>query len=102
MGRISKTGELVKEILTRQPLARDDDYILYAYVLNRYGISKDITFWDLRSKVQESIVPSMESVGRARRKCQELYPALRASKRVARGRADQVEEYESFAAQNCI
>lgn len=102
MSRISKIGELVKEILTRQPLARDDDYTLYAYVLNHYGISKDITFWDLRAKVKDGEVPSMESVGRARRKCQELYSGLRASSEVAKGRAEQVEVYEDFAAQNRI
>lgn len=100
--KVSKTGELVKAILTEKPLARDDDYTLYGYVLNHYGLSKNITFWDIRANVKDGIIPSMESVGRARRKCQELYPALRASKRVAEGRAEQVPDYESFAAQNRV
>lgn len=102
MSRVSKTGEIVKEILVKSPQARDDDYTLYAYVLNHYGISKNITFWDLRTKVKDGEVPSMESVGRARRKCQELYPGLRASQPVAKGRAEQVEVYEDFASQRAI
>lgn len=102
MSKISKTGEMVKDILTVSPAARDDDFILYAYVLNRYGISKNITFWDMRAKELDGAIPSMESVGRARRKCQELYPALRASQPVAKGRAAQVEDYENFASQSRI
>lgn len=89
--------EVVKDILTQKPVARDNDYILYAYVLNRYGISKNITFWNLQQKIMTNELPTLECIGRVRRKCQELYPSLRATPGVARGRAKKVIDYEELA-----
>lgn len=93
---------MVKEILEQYPNTRNDDYLLYAYVLNKYGLSKNISFWEIREKVQNATIPSQESVGRARRKAQELYPELQASVSVENARLEMTGEYISFSQDGSI
>lgn len=99
MSKIHKVSEIVEKIMRDIPSTRDDDFLLYAFVLNKYGYSKDVSFWILRSLVIAKSVPSMECVGRCRRKMQELYPELRAIKPVEQGRAKQVPEYKQYASE---
>lgn len=100
--RIRDLAVIVKDIMTAHTKARDDDFLLYAYVLNYYGYSKDTSFWEIRTLVQQTLIPSMESVGRARRKAQELYPELRASKVVEDARLENTAEYIDFAQDGSI
>ena len=74
---IRQTAELVKEILEKHPFARDDDYILYGYVMNEYGYSMNICFSEVSELIREKCLPAMITVWRARRKVMELYPELR-------------------------
>ena len=74
---IRQTAELVKEILEKHPFARDDDYILYGYVMNECGYSMGISFLDVSELIKEKYLPAMITVWRARRKVMELYPELR-------------------------
>ena len=93
---------MVKEILEQHPKTRDDDYLLYAFVLNKYGMSKDIGFWNIAVAVKEAKIPSQESVGRARRKAQELYPQLKATPDVEEARINKTGEYIEFAQDGSI
>ena len=75
--KIRNTAEIVKEILEQKPRARDCDFVLYGFVLNKYGYSVSIPFNEVANLVKAEELPSMETVGRARRKVMELYPSLR-------------------------
>ena len=93
----------VEEILRNKSKARDDDNVLYAYFLNSLGVSvRKTSFWEITRRVVNGDLPSMESVGRVRRKVQELYPELGggAEKRKIRYRA--TEDYKEFACQKEI
>lgn len=88
---------LVEKILTEKVKSRDDDYLLYCYFLNTQGISKYTPFWELYSKIRNKELPSLESIGRIRRKVQELNPELTPSKSVKEGKAAQEQEYKEYA-----
>lgn len=81
--KIRNTAEIVKEILEQKPRARDCDFVLYGFVLNKYGYSVSIPFNELANLVKAEEPPSMETVGRARRKVMELYPSLRGDRTLA-------------------
>lgn len=97
MSELPQVKTLVEQIMRQYPPTRDDDFLLYAYVLNHYGYSRDITFWTVRYLVVNKMIPSMECVGRCRRKLQEMYFELQAVEPVAKGRAKQVPKYKRFA-----
>lgn len=90
-------AEQVKFLLTNAPATRDDDYKLYGMWVENF--SRHSTFglaWDRWAQlVRDKALPSLESMGRARRKVQELYPDLRGE--AYRGRIDKEEEYIDFA-----
>lgn len=88
---------LVERILTEKVKSRDDDHLLYCYFLNTQGISKNISFWTLCSKIKNKELPSLESIGRIRRKVQELNPALAPSKSVKESKTAQEQEYREYA-----
>ena len=93
----------VEEILRNKSKARDDDNLLYAYFLNSLGVSvRETSFWEIACRVINGDLPSMESVGRVRRKVQELNPELvgTAEKRKIRYKA--MDDYKEFARQKEI
>ena len=93
----------VEDILRSKSKARDDDNVLYAYFLNSLGVSvRKTSFWEITRRVVNGDLPSMESVGRVRRKVQELNPELvgTAEKRKIRYKA--IEEYKAFDRQKEI
>ena len=90
----------VEDILRSKSKARDDDNVLYAYFLNSLGVSvRKTSFWEIARRVVNGDLPSMESVGRVRRKVQELNPELvgTAEKRKIRYKA--IDDYKKFARQ---
>lgn len=88
---------IVQKILTEKVTARDDDQLLYCYFLNTQGISKNIPFWTLCSKIKNKELPSLESIGRIRRKVQELHPNLAPSKPAKVSKVAQETEYREYA-----
>lgn len=78
MGRLDTLEEQVRETLKRDPKARDDDRILTLDVwCNIYGINP----WSPVSEVMRNKdLPSQESLGRVRRKIQQVDESLRGSK----------------------
>lgn len=76
-GKLNTMAVKVEEILRNKLKARDDDNVLYAYFLNSLGVSvRKTSFWEITRRVVNGDLPSMESVGRVRRKVQELNPEL--------------------------
>lgn len=93
----------VEDILRSKSKARDDDNVLYAYFLNSLGVSvRKTSFWEITRRVVNGDLPSIESVGRVRRKVQELNPELvgTAEKRKIRYKA--IDDYKAFARQKEI
>lgn len=98
--RISVVSDIVEGILRRHPEARDDDFLLYAFVLNHYGHSKKTPFWTIRQLVVDKAIPSMECVGRCCRKLQEMYEELHSVAPVEKGRRAQEPKYKEYARDN--
>ena len=57
--KVRQVAELVKEILEQKPRARDCDFVLYGFVLNKYGYSINIPFCELAERVKAKEIPSM-------------------------------------------
>lgn len=98
--RISIVSDIVENILRFHAEARDDDFLLYAFVLNYYGYSKNTSFWQIRQLVIDKVIPSMECVGRCRRKLQEMYEELHSVAPVEKGRRAQEPKYKKYARDN--
>ena len=81
---------LVKACLEKYPEARDDDMILYAYIVYKVSdLKANIGFYTVMKYHDKYNLPSYESVTRARRKVQEKEPRLRGAKH---GRRKELEE----------
>lgn len=101
--KLNTIATIVKEILKNKTKARDDDNVLYAYFLNSLGFSvRRTSFWEITRRVVNGDLPSIESVGRVRRKVQDLNPELvgTAEKRKIRYKA--IDDYKEFAHQKEI
>lgn len=88
----------VKEILEKHPSARDNDYVLYGFVLNNHGYSvKKITFETLMNLTRTNQLPTIESIGRSRRKVQELYAELAPSKTAKEAKTRREDDFKGLA-----
>ena len=94
--------DMVKLILLKHPEARNSDNILYLYVLKEKGKQKDIKLENMSvisffTKIKELGVPSIETVGRCRRKIVESYPQLAGNDTVEGYRRVNEETFKEFA-----
>lgn len=77
--------EMVKMIMEKYPVTRDSDFKLYGFVcLLLCPETLDMSFRYVLWNHAKLGMPSYESVTRARRKMQELYPHLRGKNYKAR------------------
>ena len=102
MKRLKELSNRVKRILEDNENARNSDNVLYLYVLRSYGeeIGLDIDNMSvpmLLLHCRDMGLPSLESMGRARRKVQELYPELKSKDDIQAMKEVQEETYKSFA-----
>lgn len=97
--KLRNLTEMIKEILEQQPETRSSDNKLYIEVLKKcttqnvlnlpvYLFYQNLTEWQL---------PSIETVGRCRRKAQQENPNLKASDEVKNFRYDRETEFIEFA-----
>jgi len=96
------THDLVKKILEQRPETRNSDMFLYTVLAQHIEEEKgvDITekpFCFVLCNLKKLGLPSLESVGRARRKIQEQYPHLQSDKKVKEKRADNEELFRQYA-----
>lgn len=100
MSSLATLENVVKNILEKEPAAREDDMYLYYLFCTKYGFLNDYTFArlfrdkDFRKNVG---LNSPESVGRCRRKLQADYEFLRPSARVQDARYNKTSEYIDYA-----
>lgn len=95
--RLSRIQNTVNLILQNKPYTRNSDDILYLAVIESMSVnvhSHSIADFFLNRSI--SCLPSFESVSRARRKAQELYPELRAVANVEAARELREEAYREF------
>lgn len=102
MKRLKELSNRVKTILENNESARNSDNVLYLYVLRSYGEEKGLDIDKMSVPMlllhcKDMGLPSLESMGRARRKVQELYPELKAVGDVQAMREEQAEAYRAFA-----
>jgi hypothetical protein len=99
---LKNTTKLVKYILEQYPTARNSDNILYCYVLmeigNRTGIHyEEISIEKVLMNMKEFGLPSIETVGRCRRKIVEQCPELAGNSEVEAQRALNEETFKEYA-----
>ena len=94
--RINKIHNQVLAILRKYPQTRNSDAELH-YILLKDFYGTDTTMHTYYAITHRKDLPQIESVGRARRKCQELHPDLRAEANVEAGRMLNEEEFRDYA-----
>lgn len=99
--RLSKQMKVIEGILRDYPSTRDSDNLLYAFYLNKNGYSKRMAWWDIVTLVERKEISSIESIGRMRRKLQEMYKELRASSQVEAARRENESIYRGIARYDC-
>lgn len=91
-------AELVKSILEDDKKARNSDYHLWMRVCEiTCPESLYSSFYYVLEHHNDLGLPNFESVGRTRRKVQELYPELQSDEKIHEERARREEEYREFS-----
>lgn len=98
------TTDIVKNILQECPEARNSDNVLYLQVLKVLGERKGVSLENMSVlsfflNIKEMGVPSIETVGRCRRKIVETHPELAGNDTVEGFRAANEEEFREYARQ---
>ena len=99
MNNLNTLTELVKIILEQQPETRSSDNLLYIEVLARYAGQNvlNMPVWAVYENLREWKLPSIETVGRCRRKAQQENPHLKAATEVQGFRCDKESEFRKLA-----
>ena len=99
MNNLRTLTELVKIILEQQPETRSSDNLLYIEVLARTSGQNvlNMPVWAFYENLREWKLPSIETVGRCRRKAQQKNPHLKATAEVQGFRCDRESEFRKFA-----
>ena len=91
-----KLSDLVKEILEKDELAREDDcYLMLKVIEKTHPEETGKTFAEVMLNAKKNKI-NFESIRRCRQKVQEKYPHLK-NKKVADARFEDSMEYEIFA-----
>lgn len=105
--KLNTITALVKEILEDDPQARNSDSYLYCQVCDRIGKENGIDIDQMPITrvllhLKEFGLPSIETVGRCRRKIVERYPELAGEDKVEAMRSINEEKFRNYARQNLI
>jgi hypothetical protein len=97
--KLRNLTELVKTIMEQQPETRSSDNLLYIEVLKRTTSQNvlNMPVWLFYQNLTEWQLPSIETVGRCRRKAQQENPHLKAKPEVEGFRYDRETEFIEFA-----
>lgn len=97
--KLRNMTELVKTIMEQQPETRSSDNLLYIEVLKRCTSQNvlNMPVWSFYQNLREWQLPSIETVGRCRRKAQQENPHLKAKPEVEGFRYDRETEFIEFA-----
>ena len=98
MTELKNTTMKVRQVLATVPAARNSDNILYLEVVRL--IDQHVLRLPLAvvlNNLKDYNLPSMETVGRCRRKLQAQFPELRADKTVEEFRSELEAEFREWA-----
>lgn len=97
--KLRNLTELVRTIMEQQPETRSSDNLLYIEVLKRCTSQNvlNMPVWAFYQNLREWQLPSIETVGRCRRKAQQENPHLKAKPEVEGFRYDRETEFIKFA-----
>lgn len=98
MKEIKNTQKIVERVLRNYPDARNSDHILYARVCAELGDDYkniSIVFAFMNRKALK--LPNFETVGRCRRKLQNIYPELAGDAEVEYERSVKEEAFKEYA-----
>lgn len=73
----TKTSDIVKDILAKHPNTRDNDFVLYAWVLYYKGINLNQSLRKFLATASKSDVPAFATITKCRRTLQGIYPQLK-------------------------
>ena len=101
MENLKTTTDIVKKILEEHPETRSSDNLLYIEVTKYCGeeVGCNICGFpiaDVLRCMSKWGLPSMETVGRCRRRVQRLYPELAATDDVCAFRAEREEAFREY------
>ena len=98
MQNIKKTSDLVKHVLQTVPEARSCNNVLYYHVCKEANSEVlKVPFGVAITDLQLYNIPCFETVTRARRKLQSIYPELAANEEVECFRELEEEKYKNYA-----
>ena len=105
MNRLLTSQEIVENLLIHFPETRDNDCILYAKALEYFGRLYEIDFsrvsilsaYNNKMIIKGNVIPTIETLGRCRRKLQEEHPEYRASDKAKACRDELEEEFREYA-----
>lgn len=97
--KLRNMTELVRTIMEQQPETRSSDNLLYIEVLKRCTSQNvlNMPVWAFYQHQREWQLPSIETVGRCRRKAQQENPHLKAKPEVEGFRYDNETKFIEFA-----
>lgn len=99
---IRDLAKIVKEELEQNEDCRNSDATLIMEILKRFHLSNNTPISVVLDGITSKKIPPFESITRARRKVQELYPHLSASKKVEEHRINNEQEYIEFSMDKSI
>lgn len=98
MREIKNTQKIVERVLREHPDARNSDHVLYARVCAELGDDyKDISIVFAFMNRKALKLPNFETVGRCRRKLQNIYPELSSDAEVEYARSVKEETFKEYA-----
>lgn len=93
--KVKNVEPLVLETLERNPITREDDFILYGAVLKKMGVNLNESLSSFLARAKKCNLPSFESVTRCRRHITELRQDLKDAKTAVEREIKQ-EEYINY------
>lgn len=103
MSELRNTTKMVKYVLEKEPRTRNSDNLLWLEVIKlvNQGVLRMPMAIVLQS-LKDYNLPSIETVGRCRRKLQAEFPELRASKAVEEFRSGREEAFREWAGESNV
>ena len=89
--------KIVKSKLESSKKYRCSDNLLYLRILKDFGINMNTSIFNFYDHFCDYNVPRFESVARARRKVQELYPELKSDEPVRRWRKENETAFRKYS-----
>lgn len=88
--KMNKTSEIVLQVLEKHPKARDDDFVLYGFVIYYMGYNIDQSMRHFLGTAEQTGAPAFATITKCRRTLQGIYPQLKGKKAEARNEMQMV------------